>query len=122
MPAYNFKKQFVEPIRSGKKHTTIRPYRKHPTQVGDTLHLFTGQRTKQCEKIGVYRCKSVQPVTIWPEYESVEIDDDTVQKEQVIEMAHTDGFEFTDEFFQFFLDVYGEGPLRMQLITWEPLQ
>lgn len=62
MPSLNFKKQFAPMIKEGLKpenertgrikRQTIRAYRKdgrnpHP---GDVLHLFTGMRTKSCER------------------------------------------------------------------------
>ena len=119
MPAYNFKRRFVDLIRSGEKHTTIRPARKHKTRAGDVLHLFTGMRTKNCEKIGTFRCVSVVDVIIWTFPFDVWTNAKSLSKEEIEQLARTDGFESASEFFQFFLDVYGSGPHRMQLITWE---
>jgi hypothetical protein len=49
----NFKKQFVEPIRLGTKHHTIRGDRKdgYVPKPGEPLYLYCGARTKHCFKI-----------------------------------------------------------------------
>ena len=121
MPAYNFKAQFVEPIRAGTKHTTIRPCRKRPTREGDTLHLFTGMRTKACVKIGAYRCVKVQPMIIWPIHMQIILDGIAMSYAALFEIATADGFVNVADLFKFFSDVYGTNRLTMELITWEPL-
>ena len=120
MPAYNFKSRFVEPIQSGEKNTTIRPCRKRPTRIGDTLYLFTGQRTKACRKIGVYRCKNVTPLIIYPMLMRVDCDGKmmTIAARKLLSL--NDGFSTLEDFFCFFRDQYGPVRLIMELITWEP--
>jgi len=51
MPLLNFKRQFVEPIRSGRKHHTIRTTRKIPIKPGDKLYLYCGLRQKGAFRI-----------------------------------------------------------------------
>jgi hypothetical protein len=53
MAAYSFKKQFVDPIRAGIKHHTIRADRKdgRVPKIGEPLSLYCGMRTKGCFKI-----------------------------------------------------------------------
>lgn len=76
MVAYSFNKRFIDPIRVGlsrvslsfdcpPKRQTIRAIgkRRH-ARPGETLQLYTGMRTRQCEKIGDARCVSVEPITI----------------------------------------------------------
>lgn len=46
-----FKKRFVEPILIGTKVHTMRRRRKTPPKIGETLHMYTGLRTGNCEKI-----------------------------------------------------------------------
>lgn len=124
MPAYNFQGQFVEPIRSGKKCTTIRPCRKNPTRVGDVLHLFTGQRTSKCEKIGVYRCVRVRPMLMWPYYWNIKFTDEpdvNLSSDDLLKLVRGDGFKSVDDFFMFFAQTYGTGQLAMELIEWDPL-
>jgi hypothetical protein len=121
MPAYNFKSRFVEPIQSGEKNTTIRPCRKRPTRIGDTLYLFTGQRTKACRKIGVYRCKNVTPLIIYPQLMSIYRDGYLISIAALKLISVNDGFSSLKDFFCFFRDQYGPVRLIMELITWEPL-
>jgi hypothetical protein len=66
MPALNFKPQFVDPIREGRKKHTIRSNRKVPIKVGDQLFLYCGLRQK-----GAYRilpkpstCNLVERISI----------------------------------------------------------
>ena len=65
-PALNFQARFAPIVESGEKRQTIRAYRKdgRDPKVGDTLYLYTGQRTKRCRKLGEARCRSVQPIQI----------------------------------------------------------
>ncbi len=51
MPAYNFKKQFVQAVESGQKTITIRQTLRGAAR-GKTAHLYYGLRTKQCRKLG----------------------------------------------------------------------
>lgn len=69
MPAFNFKKQFVEPIQAGTKHHTIRAMRKDgrlPAKTGDALSLFCGMRTKGCFRIlpETVPCTRIEPLRI----------------------------------------------------------
>lgn len=69
MPAFNFKRQFVEPIRAGTKRHTIRGERKDgriPAEPGDELMLYCGMRTKDCFRIlpGRILCTHVQEIVI----------------------------------------------------------
>lgn len=59
MPALNFQKQFAEAVKNGSKTQTIRTPRKSPIKEGDTLYLYTGMRTKQCEKLKEVKCTGV---------------------------------------------------------------
>jgi len=122
MPAYNFKPRFVEPVRAGIKRTTIRPYRsRRPTRAGDLLYLYTGQRTKHCELIGLYRCIRVTPIVIQPEQRAVILDGRELAGGEIEPLAQGDGFQDVLQFFEFFRKVYGDQAPRMELITWEPL-
>lgn len=46
-----FKPRFVDPILIGTKVHTFRNKRKNPPKIGETLHMYTGLRTKKCQKI-----------------------------------------------------------------------
>jgi len=64
MPAINFSAEFADRVQSGEKQQTIRRLRKRPIKAGDTLILYTGQRTKACRKLGEAACDRVFPVVI----------------------------------------------------------
>lgn len=135
MPAYNFKKQFVPLVRSGEKTTTIRPYRqKRPTRIGDILYLYTGQRTKQCERIGVYRCIRISPIVIGAAQNigrfpnriqlsgrPVTLNGYSLAGWEIAKLAQEDGFPDSAAFFEFFIKVYGAKMPRMELLKWEPI-
>jgi hypothetical protein len=64
MPTLNFKQQFRPHIRSGRKKHTIRAKRKRPIKPRDKLYLYTGMRTKQCQKIMDATCVKVEEIVI----------------------------------------------------------
>ena len=66
MPAINFQARWADDVAKGRKRTTIRPERRYPIEPGHTLHLYTGQRTKQCRALGKWLCLGVTSVTITP--------------------------------------------------------
>ncbi len=123
MPAYNFKKQFAAAVESGTKTTTIRPPRKRTTRVGDILYLYTGQRTKQCRKLGEAECISVSPIDIlWSDMEEksamVRLNEGPAHLIELILLAHADGFSCVSEFLWFFIRQYGL-PFHGELICWK---
>lgn len=69
MVAFNFKPEFAPKIKRGEKLSTIRSTKR--CNVGDTMQLYTGQRTKKCNKIRAdVVCCGVAPImmskdTIW---------------------------------------------------------
>ncbi len=64
MPSINFKPEFAEAVKNGTKRQTIRQVRKNPIKPGDMLTMFTGQRTKDCRKLCMHKCKSVEEIEI----------------------------------------------------------
>lgn len=50
MPSFNFQASFAAAVESGQKTQTIRKTCR--AKVGDAAYLYTGQRTKQCRKLG----------------------------------------------------------------------
>ena len=64
MVAYNFKRQFTDPIIAGTKRQTIRADRRRHARGGGRLQLYTGMRTKYCQLIGTAWCLSASPITI----------------------------------------------------------
>lgn len=51
MVAYNFHRQFVDPIRRNEKTGTVRAGRMRHANVGESMQLYTAMRTKHCRKI-----------------------------------------------------------------------
>lgn len=65
MPALNFQARFARAVELGLKRQTCRLRRKRPIKPGDTLHLYTGMRTKQCRRLCAARtCLEVVPLKI----------------------------------------------------------
>ena len=62
MPAINFQPRFAELVESGRKTQTIR--KSNRFKVGDTVQLYTGQRTKQCRKLGEGVVEGIYPFRI----------------------------------------------------------
>lgn len=60
-----FKKLFKQPILDGTKKFTIRERRKIEPKIGETLYMYTGLRTKDCEKISdEHKLVSIQIVDL----------------------------------------------------------
>ena len=126
MPALNFKKQFAgfvelglkQPDHPDAKRQTIRALRKdcRNPQEGQTLYLYTGQRTKSCRKLGETVCKSVEQICInYSYFISLGSRDLTITEES--ELIRQDGFDNSDKFFEFFLKTHGL-PFYGLLIKW----
>jgi len=117
MPQFNFKKHFAVDVESGKKRQTIRAKRKdgRNPRVGDVLHLFTGQRTKSCRKLGEVKCKSVKQITI-DEY-GININGHWLGVFERQEMAVADGFRAFYEMKEFFDKEHGL-PFEGLLYKW----
>lgn len=65
MVAYSFKTMFADRIRAGENCQTIRADRKRHARPGEKMQIFTGMRTKHCERlIPDPLCISVEPIRI----------------------------------------------------------
>jgi hypothetical protein len=125
MPALNFKSRFAPLIRKGKKPFTLRAFRKdnRDPKAGQTLFMFTGQRTKQCRRIGkrpcVFTCKvrllyhwlaidhpDGESFMLWPHLE---------------QFAQLDGFKSYAEFCEFHGIHDGMKVKTINMIGWKPL-
>lgn len=121
MAAYNFKKQFAPDVKSGKKRCTMRQRRKNgyvPTP-GECLTLYTGMRSKGCEKLATVKVKKVTPVTIiLDEIETrVALDGYPLGPGEIMALALRDGFSSVAEFRGFFRSQYGT-QAHLYLIEW----
>ena len=121
MPAYNFQRQFVEPILALEKPHTIRPERKHPTKVGDALYLYTGMRTKKCKLIAMTSCIDVKWIGIYirPNLDPfVMIGGRVLRTFELYRLARRDGFASENDFFTFFLRYPREVREHDLLLIW----
>ncbi len=127
MPSINFKEQFAEAVKNGTKRQTIRQVRKNPIKPGDMLTMFTGQRTKECRKLCMHKCKSVYEITIYHTADdfipaSVEIrpfeNGPAHPSFDIHTFAMEDGFSSAKEFYDFFKNQYGGLCFKGVLIKW----
>jgi len=118
MPALNFKKEFAPDVESGKKHQTIRALRKdgRNPKPGDTLYLYTGQRTTGCRKLGEAICISVEQIGINESFD-IDMGDRALSIKEETELTRADGFEDSFSFYNFFKTNHGL-PFFGLLIKW----
>lgn len=124
MPSINFKPEFAEPVKNGTKRQTIRQIRKNPIKPGDMLTMFTGQRTKECRKLCIHKCKSVEEIEITvikgispmnenkecffendrqkDYYISIRSNGNFLTREEIIILTQEDGFTNVTDFGDFF--------------------
>lgn len=127
MPQLNFSAQFAGPVADGSKRQTIRAMRKNPIKLDDTLHLFTGLRTKQARRLlPPVKCKAALLIGIrWKKvknshYQSLEIKlqhKGKLNASDVWELMKADGFFSREEFAAWFLPK-GREEFKGQLIKW----
>lgn len=114
MVAINFQKQFAPDIRAGRKTQTIR--RTARCKAGDDLQLYTGQRTKDCELLGIAQCAICEPITIAEDYISVGMF--RLPSGDAAHIARIDGFQSLAAMRDWFRDRYGALPFTGYRIFW----
>ena len=115
MPVFNFQPHFADLVESGTKTQTIRKTCR--AKIGDTVYLYTGQRTRQCRKLGEGTVINVDPVIITPR----PVMRLTVCGLDVLSMdsfAKMDGFKSAAQLFEWFAIQHGL-PFEGWLIKWE---
>lgn len=103
MPALNFQPRFADMVESGQKTQTIRKTLRG--KVGDTVYLYTGQRTKNCRKLGEGRIVSIQSISI--QRDVVFLGDRLLSAQDNNFLAAADGFADSAEMFDWFETVHG---------------
>jgi hypothetical protein len=111
MGLYNFKQRFAPFILSGAKTHTIRAARRYPDKPGNTLHLYTGLRTKNTKLLMRVECVKVEEIRIWPIIRAmgtlrtlgVAIDDVELNDSECEQLARRDGFSSFNEFVNYWL-------------------
>jgi len=107
-------------VENGTKRQTIRKRRKdgNDPRPEHLLFFYTGQRTKQCRKIGEGRCISVDEIVI---YETgIVLSGKWLTALEEEKLTAADGFDTSREFYEFFNEEYGL-PLWGLLIKWDPI-
>lgn len=124
MVAYSFQKRFAVPILAGTKRQTIRGARKRHARIGEQLQLFTGMRTKQCERIGSARCHDVQPLTLYfLKAGRVCVDGVDYKRHDLFHFARADGFKDWDDMRDFWKGAHpGLDTWDGFLIRWEAFE
>lgn len=120
MVAFNFNRKFKDQIRLGAKRSTIRSKRR--CNLGDAMQLYTGQRTKKCEKIMDVECIGLARIRIGFEEDGHlipwAIESGYEGTPLVFKRLHRqEGFQNINEMVAFFQDRYGL-PYTGWIHTW----
>jgi hypothetical protein len=122
MPSLNFQKQFMPGIlamldkeyarrkRIRPKATTIRAKRKRPFHKGDLLYLFSGQRTKHCQRLGKVTCRKTEDLVIKedsPGIYKIIINGADLSDDEAHKIALSDGFTDLKEMIEWFRKTHG---------------
>jgi hypothetical protein len=106
-----FKKRFVLPIQIGTKVFTMRNKRKVEPKIGETIHMYTGLRTKFCERISnKEKLISTQRVRIsiyrHPDLLNVKIfvDGRELNIKEIYEFVKFDGFKDVTDFADYWIE------------------
>lgn len=119
---------FIEKILSGEKRQTIRRAGAKWDNVkpGDKLTLYTGQRTKQCRKLGEAVVSSINTILLDTNTCAIYTPSSLgvlgyleLAEEEARIIAGMDGFASLADFWQFFRSHYGRSALLpMRVIRW----
>ena len=114
MVAFNFQERFADKVAQWEKNQTIRKTAR--CKIGDTLQLYTGQRTKNCQKLRDAMCTDVRSITI--NRGTLEIDGSVMMSDTATRFAIADGFRDYGDMVAFFERQYGL-PFSGYVINWE---
>lgn len=115
MGLYNFKARFAPRILDGSKTHTIRPMRAFADKPGNTLHLYTGLRTKSAQLLMRVECVKIEKIEIGELYD-VQIDGLYLAEDEREAFARRDGFENFDDMMNFW---EGRLPFEGQIVHWK---
>lgn len=121
MGLYNFHARFVPFILDGRKTHTIRARRTFPDKPGNTLHLYTGLRTKHTRLLLRASCVRVETIEIkngafgdeW--HALVKINGETLDRSEREALARRDGFHDFSDMMAFW---NGRLPFTGHIIHW----
>lgn len=115
MPILNFQKCYAAAVENGSKSSTIRRKRKIPIKARDTLHLYTGLRTRYSRRLGIATCLSVKPIAIH-QTGDIRINGVLLDPADESDLIRADGFSGKADF----MDYFGRDgfPFEGDLISW----
>ena len=117
MVAFTFKPEFVAKIKRGEKLSTIRSTKR--CNVGDTMQLYTGQRTNKCKKIRPdVVCCGVAAITINNLWNLTEPPKGNINPSGKL-LHEQEGFKNVMEMVKFFENEYGL-PYHGYIHAWRP--
>ena len=117
MVAYNFSPQFVDDIAKRRKRQTLRTTAR--ARVGDTLQLYTGQRTKDCRKIVDEDPVCIRTATIELNEDALYFDGHRQASESAESYARFDGFESYAAMREWFLQTYDGAIPKLYETRWD---
>jgi len=103
-------KEYARRTRIKPKTTTIRAMRKKLFQKGDSLYLFSGQRTKNCQRLGKVTCRKTEEFVITEEFPgifNIIINGAKLSDEAALNVALEDGFTALVEMIKWFRKMHG---------------
>lgn len=106
MPAYNFQARFALKVLDGSKLSTIRG---REAKVGSTAYLFTGMRTKACQRLGCGEIVYCAPITLGYDRDGepfAMLDKQRLSKAEFDQLAMDDGFAYPREMLAWFKSTY----------------
>jgi hypothetical protein len=121
----NFQARFAPLVETGMKPHTVRARRadgRDPLP-GDTLHLYTGLRTKAARLLRREPCQYAADITVQASAGDVHhilLGGRPLEQHAIDVLAANDGFPNATEFVRFFEQTYGL-PFTGLLIGWEPM-
>ena len=111
----NFEPQFSGLVHLGAKRQTIRPARKRPFAVGDTLRLYTGLRRPGVRLLGEGRVTAIRTVRF--AWDGWLLDGKPLAFGALTRIAHLDGFGDWFAMIHWFEHTHGL-PFEGVLIRW----
>lgn len=114
MGLYNFQKRFAERVASGEKRHTIRGKRAHADKPGNTVHLYTGLRTKTTRLLLKAQCSRVDEIEI-DRLGRIWINAEQLSQDEAEALAVADGFANYAEMLTFW---DGKLPFEGHVIHW----
>lgn len=117
MPAVNFLKRYAPKVASGEKRQTVRM---RQFSIGAQLHLFTGMRTKSCQRLGKGVVTSSRPIVIdYVDYvPSIQVNGIDYSVKEMEAFARADGFSDLDAFMAYFSEQY-DLPMAAWVTEWD---